>query len=117
MDSPLIIEAKQLNQPESMTNVMNSFVKETLEYLWVESCSIAECAFMGSKNWCSIIGMLTQSFKDANQNYIICPIHDMVANITSITNTNKDRSVALVYLVLWSCISQDSFDILKGLFS
>ncbi len=92
--------------PELLTKEMNFFVDKIIDHTWFKATSILvtprQLKELPKGTNQHFQDTTTQSFKDTNGNYIICPTHPLEANVTSISMTIKDKIIALVYLVIWS---------------
>ena len=109
----------QQNKPELLTKAINSFVEATIDHMLKASSFLVSLKSpKGTTKHQFPLGRLgnkdaiAQTFKDAKGNYIICP-HDLVANIMTSMRSNggtlTDKIRVLVYLVIWSCLSQDCY--------
>ena len=118
LDETSVMSLVQQNKPELLTKAINSFVEATIDHMLKASSFLVSLKSpKGTTKHQFPLGRLgnkdaiAQTFKDAKGNYIICP-HDFVANMTSMRSnvgTIIDKIRVLVYLVIWSCLSQDCY--------
>lgn len=119
LDETSVMSYVQQNKPELLTKAINSSFEATIDHmLKASSFLVSFKSPKGTTKQQFLVDRLgnkdaiAQTFKDAKGNYIICP-HDLVANIMTSMRSNggtlTDKIRVLVYLVIWSCLSQDCY--------